>query len=96
MDSSLHLYQRNPNFIYRNIVGEAILVPMHQDVADMESIYTLNEAGAFIWECLKVPASKAEVQATFLEAYDAEPDIVAADLERFIDELVAIGALRQG
>jgi len=36
-------YERNESFIYRSIVNEAVLVPIHQDVADMECIYTLND-----------------------------------------------------
>ena len=50
-------YERNPNFIYRQIVDEAILVPIHRDVADMECIYTLSEVGALIWQTLDAPTT---------------------------------------
>ncbi len=43
-------YERNPDFIFRKIVDEMVLVPIHQDVADMDCIYTLNSVGASIWE----------------------------------------------
>jgi hypothetical protein len=88
-------YQRNPDFIYRKIVDESVLVPIHQDVADMDSIYTLNEVGAFIWEQLEQPTTQSALQAAILEAYDAQPDILTADLEQFLDDMRTIGALRE-
>jgi len=88
-------YGRNSDFIYRKIVEEYVLVPLHQNVADMECVYTLNEVGAFIWEKLAQPASKADLQKTMLEAYDAEPEVLVADLEQFLDEMTAIGALKE-
>ena len=43
------LYERNSEFIFRRIVDELVLVPVRQDVADMDCIYTTNTMGAFIW-----------------------------------------------
>jgi hypothetical protein len=88
-------YQRNPDYIFRKIVDELVLVPVHQDVADMDCIYTLNPIGAFIWERLDKPATQSELQAALLAEYAAEPEVVAADLEGFLRELTAIGAVRE-
>ena len=88
-------YERNPDYIYRKIVDELVLVPIHQDVADMDCIYTMNPVGAFVWERLDQPATQAELQAAMLDEYAAEPEVVAADLENFLGEMVAIGALRK-
>jgi hypothetical protein len=88
-------YARNPDFIYRKIVDEAVLVPIHKDVADMECIYTLNELGAFIWERLEEPTTQGELQAVVLEAYDAETQALVADLTRFLEEMTGIGAVRK-
>lgn len=87
-------YQRNPDFIYRKIVDEVILVPIHNDVADMDAIYTLNGVGAFLWECLDQPVSQTYLQNIVLEAYEAEPGVVIADLEKFLGDLTSIGAIR--
>jgi hypothetical protein len=88
-------YERNPDFIFRKVVEECILVPIHQDVADMDSIYTLNEVGAFIWEHLDQLQTQAELQAAMLEEYEADPAVLIADLERFLAEMTTIGALRK-
>lgn len=88
-------YERNPDFIYRRIVDEAVLVPIHRDVADMECIYTLNEVGALIWQRLAAPATEAQLQEAILAEYDAEPADVAADLAAFLTGMASIGAIRQ-
>lgn len=92
MDNEI-TYQRNPDFIYRKIVEESVLVPLHKDVADMDCIYTLNSVGAFIWEQLEQPATTDALQAALLEEYDADPEVLQADLARFVEEMMSIGAL---
>jgi hypothetical protein len=88
-------YERNPDYIYRRIVDELILVPIHQDVADMDCIYTMNPVGACIWERLEAPATQADLQAAILEEYATDAATVAADLEGFLQEMVAFGAIRR-
>jgi hypothetical protein len=88
-------YGRNPDFIFRKIIDEVILVPIHKDVADLDSLYTLNGVGAFIWQRLDSPATQAELQTALLGAYDADPDVLQSDLESFLDEMVDYGALRK-
>lgn len=89
-------YARNPDFIYRKIVDESVLVPFHNNVADMDCIYTLNSLGAFIWEQLTEPATRVQLEQAVLAEYDADPAVVVADLDRFLAEMVSIGAMRQG
>ena len=86
-------FSRNPDFIFRKVLDEFILVPIHKDVADMECIYTLNPLGAFIWEKLEKPLSVAALLAAIADRYDADPQLIRMDLENFLEELGAIGAL---
>ena len=46
------VFCHDPNIVDRNIAGEVILVPIRNNVGDLESIYTLNETAARIWELL--------------------------------------------
>jgi hypothetical protein len=88
-------YQRNPELIFRKIVDEAVLVPIHQNVANMDCIYTLNDVGAFIWDVLQQPASLEDLVKDLLQEYDADPDVLKADLSRFLSEMQSIGALEE-
>lgn len=88
-------YARNPDFIYRKIVDESVLVPFHNNVADMDCIYTLNSLGAFIWEQLTEPATRVQLEQAVLAEYDVDPAVVVSDLDRFLAEMISIGAMRQ-
>lgn len=88
-------YTRNPDFIYRKIVDESVLVPFHNNVADMDCIYTLNSLGAFIWEQLTEPATRVQLEQAVLAEYDVDPAVVVSDLDRFLAEMISIGAMRQ-
>lgn len=88
-------YERNPDFIYRKIVDESVLVPIHNNVADMDCIYTLNGMGAFLWERLAQPATRSELETAVLTEYDADLDVLVVDLESFLVEMTTIGALRK-
>ena len=89
------MVQRNPNFIFRKIVDEAVLVPIHQNVANMDCIYTLNKVGAFIWDAVQQPTSMDALAQALLIEYDADPDVLKADLSRFLSEMKEIGALQE-
>jgi hypothetical protein len=86
-------FVRNPDFIFRKIVEETILVPVYQDVADMDAIYSLNELGAFIWECLATPVEMSKLEGNILDAFNADPSTVSEDLIHFLDDMEAIGAI---
>lgn len=88
-------FSRNPDYIFRKVVDEYILVPIHQNVADMECIYTLNPVGAFIWGELETPSSMDELQEAMIDAYDADPEVIESDLVDFIEEMVSNGAIQR-
>ncbi len=86
---------RNPDFVFRKVVEETILVPVHMNVAEMDHIYTLNDIGAFIWEKLDEPRSIEELQECLLGEYDVEPEALNADLQTFVEEMLTIGAFKK-
>lgn len=86
---------RNPNFIFRKIIDEMVLIPIKQDVADLNAIFTLNYLGAFIWEKLGEPCTRAQLEEAILAEYDADIQTVKEDLEVFLNEMAEIGAINE-
>ena len=86
-------YSRNPDFIFRKVVNEMILVPIHQDVNEMDSIYSLNDVGAFIWEILSEPKSMMELKIALQEEYVASPERITKDLNNFFLTFMAFDAV---
>lgn len=86
-------FYRNPDFIFRNVAGEAILIPLLKNVADLEAIYTLNEVGVFIWECLELPTTVAEIKEKIMAEFEVEESLLENDIQQFIVELKEAGIL---
>ncbi|MGI6740025.1 MAG: PqqD family protein [Brevefilum sp.] len=86
---------RNQNFVYRQIVEEMVLVPIRQNIAELDSIYTLNELGAFIWKQLEDPRSNLELEKAILAEFDVDDEVVRTDLASFIQDLEQIGAIEK-
>ena len=88
-------FMRNPDFVFRKVIEETILVPVRMNVAEMDCIYTLNEIGAFIWEQLETPLSYPQLQQCMLDEYDVPVEVLDTDLQTFLDELLSIGAVKR-
>ena len=87
-------YVKDPSVVYREIAGEAILVPIQRNVADMESVYTLDSVGADIWELIDGNRSLSDILDLLLGEYDVDAAVLSKDLDEFFGQLEAIGAIR--
>ena len=87
-------YEKDPTVVYREIAGEAILVPIRRNVADMESVYTLDSVGADIWNLIDGDRTLPDILDTLLGEYDVEADVLSRDLDEFIEQLESVGAIR--
>jgi len=67
--------------------NEYVLVPIANNIADMNSIYTLNETGAFIWEHIDGHNSVEDIIIEMTKEYEVDYEIASNDLLSFIDEM---------
>lgn len=86
-------FDKSPNIVSRKIADEVILVPIRQNVGDLESIYTLNEVGVFIWELLDGKRKAKEIKEMIAEAFDVSPEEAEKDLIEFLLKLEKIGGI---
>ena len=87
------LYKQNTNMVSRDILGETILVPIRQDVGDMESIYTLNETAAIAWSMFDGEHTVEEIRDRIVHEFAVSEDEALQDLHELIEQLQEIGAL---
>lgn len=95
MGQEAQRYERNVDFIFRRIVDEVVLVPIRQNVAEMDAIYTMNPVAAFIWEELKGPRTLAELEAAVVGEFDVAAEAAGADVHEFVQQLEAAGAVQR-
>ncbi len=73
--------------IKREIAGDPILVPVGKTVFDSNGLFMLSELGAFIWDLLPEVETEEEICNAILEQYDADAEIVRADVSEFMNKL---------
>ena len=86
-------FAKSPDIVFREIAGEVILVPIRRNVGDLESIYTLDEVAARIWELLDGEKSGIEIKEEMLQEFEVTPEELENDLIEFLQQLEAIGAI---
>lgn len=94
MDYLDRRYQKSPDIVFRKIADETILVPIRNNVGDLESIYTLNEVAARIWELIDGKRKVKEIRDKILEEFDVTPQKIEKDLAKCIRDLENIGAIK--
>lgn len=86
-------YSQSEDVVAREIAGEMLLVPIRNNLGDLESIYTLNETGAFIWSKVDGTHTLAEICAAMQVEFEVSEDEAWSDLLEFVSGLVSIPAL---
>ncbi|MBI2859305.1 MAG: PqqD family protein [Chloroflexi bacterium] len=86
-------YEKDTTMVTREIAGEMILVPIRQNVGDLQCIYTLNEVGARIWKLLDEKGTLADIVSTLVTEYEVEREQAEADMTGFLAEMESIGAM---
>ena len=87
------VFQKNEDFIFRQIDDETILVPIKDNLGDMGSIYNLNEVGAFVWKQINGKASLKDIRHMILDTFEVSALEADADLSDFASQLKEIDAI---
>jgi len=90
---SQEVYRQDDSIVSRRIEDEVILVPIRQNVADLESIYVLSEVGAHIWEQIDGRRTTAEILPLIVEEFEVYEEEAQKDLKEFIQQLSSVGAI---
>lgn len=89
------VYARSERMVARQISGECILVPIVGRGADVDSIYTLNRVGAFIWEHLDGVRTGDQVVDLLMERFMVDRPTARDDYAAFVGQLLSIHAVSE-
>ena len=85
----------NENFLLRNVADTWVVIPLGQDMLDLNGIINLNETGAFLWEKLRCGASVEELARALTEEYEVTFEEAITDAEAFCKKLMDVGCLEK-
>jgi hypothetical protein len=87
------VYCKDPAIVARQIAGEMILVPIRQNVGDLESIYLLNDTALFAWQLLDGAYSLADIRNRVTLEFEVDELQAGQDLLELVADLERVGAL---
>ncbi|HRG02846.1 MAG: PqqD family protein [Bacteroidia bacterium] len=82
-----NLYKLKSRFVARKVGNEVVVVPLVNNVAQMERLYTLNETAGFLWENLNETATVESLKTALLENFDVEDSVAERDIQNFLENL---------
>jgi hypothetical protein len=77
----------SPDIVTRKTGNEYVLVPIANNIADMNSVFTLNETGAFIWELIDGKRNIEEIIIALTEEYDIDTRSASEDVVSLINNM---------
>jgi CTP synthase (UTP-ammonia lyase) len=87
------VYKKSDSIVSRKIADEFLLVPIKQNVGDLESIYTLNEVATRVWELIDGKKKVKEIKDKMVEEFEVTPQEAEKDLASLVKQLLAVGAI---
>jgi hypothetical protein len=87
------VYKKSDSIVSRKIADEFLLVPIKQNVGDLESIYTLNEVATRVWELIDGKKKVKEIKDKMVEEFEVTPQEAEKDLANLFKQLLAVGAI---
>ena len=75
------------SIVTRKTGNEYVLVPIADNIADMNSVYTLNETEAFLWEQLDGKRNLGEIISLLTNEYDIDEVTAENDVAEFVEKM---------
>ena len=88
-----NIYSKTKDIVSRSIADESVLVPIKNNIGDLESIFTLNSTAARIWELIDGKLSLAQIKDILCSEYEVESVVIESDIFEFIDSALEAGLI---
>jgi hypothetical protein len=82
------------NTVARVFDGETILVPIGGSVADLTSIFVMNEVAAHVWSLIDGRTDVNGFIVAQTNRYDVSPDTAEIDIQELLESLVQVGLVK--
>jgi hypothetical protein len=75
---------RLTSVVSKKIKGEYLLIPLASNIADMDSLYKLNETGAFIWDGIDGRRTVSDIALMVASEFDVDKEEAERDTVEFV------------
>ena len=84
------VFRRSADVVCRQVGHESILVPIRNNVGNLEFIYTLSPVAARIWQLIDGVRTADEIVETICAEYDVDRDTALGDLGALVSDLTEV------
>lgn len=95
MEKAERKYKANPDFLLREVAGEAVLIPVGEAGVFENSVISLNDTCSFLWKLFQEPRTEEEVIAEAKTEYSDPDGEMEQGIKSFIEEYVKYGLLKE-
>ena len=89
------VYRVSDRVAARKIVDELLLVPLRDSVAETESLYSLNEVGARIYDLVDGKRAVRDIIAAIVDEFEVSADQAQDDVTQFLEQLLSIQSIEE-
>jgi hypothetical protein len=96
MQAPSRIAKRNDDgksFVTRRIAGETLILPVTGHVANLDSIYVMNDVGSRIWELLAAPTPVERIADTLSQEFEVTAERAIDDVAEFLGMLQERGLI---
>jgi methyltransferase-like protein len=87
MTSPQSILTRSSSIVSRKTDNEYVLVPVTNNIADMNSVFTLNETGSYIWEKIDGTRTVKDIVNELITEYDIDRETAEKDVNGFVTDM---------
>ena len=95
MKGAIKKYRANPDFLLREVAGEAVLIPVGEAGVFENSVISLNDTCSFLWKLFQEPRTEEEVIAEAKTEYSDPDGEMEQGIRDFIREYLQYGLLKE-
>lgn len=94
-EGGVRMFKANPDFLLREVAGEAVLVPVGEVGIFENSVISLNETCRFLWQLFQEPRTVEDVIAEARKEYSDPDGEMEQGIKDFIREYLQYGLLKE-
>jgi hypothetical protein len=87
--------RRDPAAVTRTFDGETVIVPVRRNVADLVSIYTLNETGTFLWNRCDGQTTIEQLVEALSDTFEVSRTKAWQDVKELLNDLCSEGLVHE-
>ena len=74
-------------FVLKTIAGSTVAVPVGENLVNLQLMLTLNESGAYLWNCLCENCTEDDLVEAMTKEYEIDSETARSDVREFLKVL---------